>query len=460
MYQVKLTMFPNNETRVSYCRMRPPSNAAEGDNQHPCQCPDGAECDCSNQTVLVNASPLDIKFDLGHVENSQESCHKPGWGDLPRPTRFTLHAHRTLLRCGGVIDRIAASPREVLFLTGTIPNGFDDGRITTSAYSAFIVYALKKWVSRCVPSKVDFYCWEYQKRGVLHLHYAVWVPKAKTRALLLEGFHEQWVRILLRIYDICGIDLCYSDNGCTDKSNTANIQAYAQEIYSSAGAYLAKYLSKGSQHSWSYTNKVLYPPTRWYGCSRPLLSLLKKMTVTDECIHIFRRNALTQYQDVATMLSSTSDVAYEYHSRYTESSTTVAYLTSHIGIEQCQIMMQSHNSLNGQTSQKPIAKRVVLRLRFHQQKWHISPANLSSVYTPFAALSLEKLLHGRSLNIIEAMEICDGFQYLLFLRYQNKPTQPESYERSQQELKRMYQAIREAYLTKQLELTEMLTKLD
>lgn len=434
MYRVKLMQYPNHETRLVLSKLPPPGDPYK--EKVPTPVNDRVD---SNQNVLVNQDDclvpsLTLAPNSTPVENCFGAPSKPGFGDIPRYTAFGNNARRTILRCGGVLDEIVTDPKHIVFLTGTIPNGYDDGRITASAYSSWLVQQLKLWIGKHVQSKLDFYVWEYQKRGALHLHYCVYAPRDSSRNKILRGFHKVWVRLLLRLSSATGVDMCYSSPRGTNKDKTDDIQAYAQEIRASAAAYLAKYTSKEAGQLVSRDSRRLYPPTRWWGCSRPLLRELRNRTKTVESHTISRRQAESQYEDVSTLLHSTSDRCYDYKDTSGRASITVAYRTATIGLEQCQILMRdtkmSTQSQNGQTT----AESVITSLKAIIRTSGLAPVNYCQRYSPYSEQALNELLHSKSPSIIAVMEVLNATQYLLWSTYQNRPRRPVWYERAQRRL--------------------------
>ena len=429
MYRVKLTTYPNNETRAVFCRMPPPKREMFDDDSPPCQESSSLASIATNQNVLVNDPLLDIRFKLEPNCMPVENSDKPGWGGLPRPSCFGLNARRSLLRRGGMLDRVAGSPNEVVLLTGTIPNGYDDGRITTSAYSSYIVHTLKDWVNKRVPGKHDMYVWEYQQRGALHLHYAVWIPNPQIRKYIIEGFHNRWCGILHSVYQKTGVDLLAGDGGYTDKDRWQYVQARGEEIYHAIGAYLSKYLGKDAGRLPPPTSKVLYPPCRWWGCSRPLTKATAEATIEQEAYTISQREGLTLYQDIDTLLSGHSEISHSYPSKVGFAFTTAAYKTTNIGLQSCQALMASKNSrLKQNTSQSREAQTYML-LRGLAQRYSISVALCYAHYTPYASLALEGLFSGRLLSIIETMQVVDALVSLLLWKYHKTSYRPSGYGR-------------------------------
>lgn len=424
MYRVTLTHYPNEETRCVYTLLPPAKDPFREPELTPCQSESFDAESETNQNVLVNSPPLTLGPNSKPVENCFGKPSSPGWGDIPRFTQFGLNAKRTIMRCGGTLDKMVGHPSEVVFLTGTIPNGYDDGRITASAYSSWLLHSLKAWVNKYAKSKLDFYVWEYQRRGSLHLHYCVWVPCPIARGKILRRFRDEWLKLLLRLSEATGVDMCYSSPNGSSKDKTECIQAYAQEVRSSCTAYLAKYCSKSVEVARNMGGRVCLPPTRWWGCSRPLLAALRRGTVHHELTTMSRRHAQVKYEDVSTLLHSTSDVCHSYNDKVGRASITVAYQTAITGLNQCQMLMEdtkmSTQSRNGQTT----SASVITSLRAIIRTSGLAPVNYAQGYTPYSEKALNELNNSESPSIIAVMEVLVATQYLLWSMYRNRNNKP------------------------------------
>jgi len=384
-----------------------------------------------NQNVLVNSSYLTLGPNSKPVENCFGKQSRSGFGDIPRETKFGNNARRTLLRVGAVLDGLMDGPSEAVFLTGTIPNGYDDGRITASAYSGWFVHSLKAWVNKYASSKHDFYVWEYQRRGSLHLHYCVWVQCPIARRKVIERFHEEWVRLLLRITVATGVDLCYSSPNGTSKDNTAYIQAYAQEVRLSVAKYLSKYCGKEAASMARDKQRNLYPPSRWWGASRPLLQELKRRTCETNLVTIGMRDAYRVYDDVSAVLYNTSEEAYNWEDKSGRSRVTVAYQTAKIGKEQCQILMNNPSHQTESQGNLPKSELMTTSLRAIHKRAGLTQEAFYNHYTPYSATLVSKLQACESLTIIEYMELANGTLYLLWSRYRNRNGKPSWYPRAE-----------------------------
>lgn len=192
-----------------------------------------------------------------------------GYGEKPlRKTKFTRKASQSIQRLGRAMDEFAQKPSEILFFTGTIPGTGSAQFEAVARWSSWIVHRLKAWIAKRVEAKHDFYCWELQKRGALHLHYAIHVPDLDVRFELRTKIKNEWIRLLESVSELTGTDVfANTERGFSHRSNTDLVQADCQEVEKSVGAYLGKYLSKGKS---AENSTGVFSPCRWWGASRPL----------------------------------------------------------------------------------------------------------------------------------------------------------------------------------------------
>lgn len=216
-----------------------------------------------------------------------------------------------------------APPEECLFLTGTLPGSTADSYRSIAEWSGYIVHRLKSWIGNYATQKLDFYCWEYQKRGALHLHYCVHLPDVASRAFILGGFHEWWVTILHSIGEKSKCDMFRKNSHKTHLGNTAVVRAVAEVCRKSPARYLAKYLTKsatplrGAGRSFS--------PSRWWGTSRPLKKLCDSLTQTIEIIECGYHKARSLWEEINHVCVSSDSVTYEYRHKVGSGHTIVSY---------------------------------------------------------------------------------------------------------------------------------------
>ena len=305
MREIKICGYPNNEVRVTMYSVRA-------------------------KRFQESDSPLDIisKLEPAHksvpVERTRDP--KPGYGKSGKVISFSAYARRQLLRSGAALStKCPRAPQECIFLTGTLPGSTLDAKRAIAQWSAYAVHSLKSWVSKRVPEKLDMYCWEFQKRGALHLHYAVWCPDPKGRQYIITHFKEQWTRILDAIGEKSGVDVWRKNANYTHANNKDVLQADAQECHKSIANYLAKYVSKSEQQRKNNHWRECYQSRLW-GVSRPLLKLTRSLS-TEAVFAIGRTyKAEAKYQEILSVLESYALKSYGYRVGYSDARVVVGYL--------------------------------------------------------------------------------------------------------------------------------------
>lgn len=253
---------------------------------------------------------------------------KPGFGGTPRITRFGNNARRTLSRCSGVFDRDGIPPGEIVFLTGTLPGGTREAMDALAKWSSYAVDLLKSHISKMgIASAYSMYVWEHQKRGALHLHYAIHVPDEMLRSRLIDRFKSIWTHVIDAICVKSSVNLWLSEKGVNWAEKKEVIQADAQAVYKSVGSYLAKYLGKQAPYS---THKDAFgvpylPPVRWWGCSRPLLSRMHQLTkrMTIERCSLYKIQSIRN--SMLEILTYSANPVHTYFSRCRTSQVFVTY---------------------------------------------------------------------------------------------------------------------------------------
>lgn len=297
MYQVRLTTYAGGELEIATSRLSiksPPSDT-----------------DAGNPTPkLQESAPLDYSFQLETARRARVS----GYGEPPtRLTRFTRKASKTIQRCARALDEYSQSPGHILFFTGTLPGTGADKYEALAKWSSYVVHRLKAWVAKRLPSKFDFYCWELQKRGALHLHYAVHCPDESIAQELIDGFKDEWINLLKTVGSKTGVNLFVNEGRGIDWLNhPEHIQAKTERVVKSVGAYLGKYLGKASRGE---TKQGRFNPCRWWGCSRPLRELEKSMR--QEHIEFLSKpgKAIEFANDVLTFAGNMADSCFRWVNR-------------------------------------------------------------------------------------------------------------------------------------------------
>lgn len=367
MYRIVAQQFPNNETRVTMSSVSGGRDPFD-DEPAPHECttvdfPLLERLSLQGEAEKVSSDPLSL------VPNSKTQRSRAGYGELPvKPTRFGMNAKRSLIRSGGALEKTAPTD-ETLFLTGTLPGSTEDSFRAIAAYASYIVNGLKAWVSNYAPQKLDFYCWELQKRGALHLHYAVWIPDDKCRAHILESFRGWWIQILHRVGEMASVDMFRKNSGKTWLDDESKVRAVAEVCRKSVARYLAKYLSKSAAPKRGSSRA--FSPARWWGVSRPLKALTDSMTLTCEVITSGYHAVRSMWEEIRSVSDSSESVTYSYRHKVGEGSTVIMFTKEDPDREQ---LWQEINSLQTRKMESLIGRSetpsmVLKRVKTKQVKW-------------------------------------------------------------------------------------------
>lgn len=316
MYRIVAQSFPNNEIRVVWSSLPHPKEPKSEEIL--------SNDEIVNTDTTVNpSSEKKSPPPLSLVPNSQTERSDAGFGRLPdKATAFGLNAKRSLIRRGAAMEH-TAPPEECLFLTGTLPGSTEDSYRAIAAWSGYIVHRLKSWVGNYATQKLDFYCWEYQKRGALHLHYCVHLPDVTSRDFILRGFHNWWVEILHAVGEKSQCDMFRKNSNKTHLGNTRVVRAVAEVCRKSPARYLAKYLTKSAAPLRGAARS--FSPSRWWGTSRPLKTLCDSLTQTIEIIECGYHKARSLWEEINHACTSSDSVTYEYKHKVGSGHTLVSY---------------------------------------------------------------------------------------------------------------------------------------
>jgi hypothetical protein len=312
---VRMQTFPNNEIRCVFYYARDKVDTLIPDQ------PSDSE------------SPLDITSKLktpqfdGHLYLEAVSLMdspKAGYGVPGQGNGFSTNGRRRMLRAGAVLDELADYPQQILFATGTLPGSTYESKLAMAAWSGWAVNAMKAWFAKRVPDKLDMYVWEFQKRGALHIHYAILVKDTATRKRLLKEWKPQWQRIIDGIGIKAGVDMWRKNANYTHANNKEVLQADIQECEKSIARYLSKYVSK-SQQQYLDNHWKQCKPSRFWGISRPLCKALERRTVTEVIPLRNRRELETMHEDCLSVLTSNCEIVHTYEVKKARAKVLVAY---------------------------------------------------------------------------------------------------------------------------------------
>lgn len=246
-----------------------------------------------------------------------------GYGREGRSSIFSRHARRVLIEAGAALDESA--PRdECLFITLTHPGSTNESFKALAEWSGYIVHRFKSWIAKKVPSKLDFYTWEWQKRGALHLHYCVHCPSLEAFKEIQASVKKEWIRLIDSVCERSGVDLWGRGSGGSWSGYKSVVRVEAARVKKSVASYLAKYLSKASKIGVDGEGRRFFP-SRWYGVSRGLRDKIRDLSVSLIVGASWSyRAARLQYDDIFQELGLWADRVYEYKCGPTQGLSAVA----------------------------------------------------------------------------------------------------------------------------------------
>ena len=187
--------------------------------------------------------------------------------------------------CGAALETLSHDPRFCHVTTLTLPANTHEAFECIAARSGDIINSLFQPIRRLYPdTNCWFFVWEYQSRGALHAHIAHYHPDECEGMLIGNIIIEKWHQILCDISTDTGIDmfLAKERDRCTIRQFH---QHHTQPMRKSVAGYFAKYASKASEKEENnYVRKfsLMYPPTRFWGCSSQL-KLIRKNNSFHNC---------------------------------------------------------------------------------------------------------------------------------------------------------------------------------
>lgn len=199
-------------------------------------------------------------------QNAATSRRRGGWGFQAKPTKFGRNARHRLLEAGAVIDQeFGTNCYEV---TLTVPGSLREAFMVVANYSGWLCDRLLREVRRTPETQHWFYCWEWQKRGALHLHFAIAgssLPDVKKVAQKLE---YDWFELLLELGEKTNVDLFRKNRNFTWRNRPEKWQSHVSPIRKSCAAYFSKYAGKSTNTQ--PRAGFSFFPARWWGSSRAI----------------------------------------------------------------------------------------------------------------------------------------------------------------------------------------------
>jgi hypothetical protein len=156
--------------------------------------------------------------------------------------------------------------KNAIFFTGTIPGSGWRIAAVIAAYSGKIINRVKQWFRDNLRDTYSFFSvWEWQKRGMLHLHLCVASNETSKLESLRLQLARRWITLLQDISWDAKVDVFRKNASWTWQDNLEMVQTQAIWVEKSIARYLSKYSAKATK---TQTKPTFFCPSRWWSTDR------------------------------------------------------------------------------------------------------------------------------------------------------------------------------------------------
>ena len=199
---------------------------------------------------------------------------------VSKPKKFGAKQGHKIRESGAALDILCnGQPSKARVVTLTLPADTCEAKKAIAAYSGYAINRIFQPVRRDYPECNNwFFVWEYQRRGALHLHIAIYHDDNQTSKQIGDRLIETWHDVLVDIgfKANCCMFTSKKKDRCTIRSLHQNVN---QEMKKSCGGYFSKYAAKGENgkerikmERWS----KLYSPSRFWGSSQSIKVIVRE----------------------------------------------------------------------------------------------------------------------------------------------------------------------------------------
>lgn len=227
--------------------------------------------------VEVDLSKLDIIREFQDATVEPVPTPKRGYGEAVRPTTFSASARHRILEGGALFDRFLAETNDGYFVTFTLPGSTPEAYDALSRWSGYMANRVLQCLRDYQRDTYWFYVWELQKRGALHLHLFLSLPKGAESDVLNGRLRDVWYRALGDVQTQSGVDMFLH----SDRKHHTPAEFYQydfQAVETTPAQYISKYVGKDALaprgRNGVEGGGFQYYPHRWWGMCRQLKRLI------------------------------------------------------------------------------------------------------------------------------------------------------------------------------------------
>ena len=253
-------------------------------------------------------SRLDIRNEF--QDRALKVKNRGGWGFSPKPTKFGKNARHRLLEAGAIMDNLYQ--KNVVEVTCTIPGSTAESFRIVSQWSGWIMNRITQILRDSKHDPAWFYVWELQKRGALHLHFAIGSSKLSDALNLAQEIEFKWFELLLELRDKTDVDVFRKNAKWSWRDKPQSWQSHVLPIYQSVAAYFSKYVAKQSNNC--ARNYKKYPPARWWGSSKSIKEGIEnaRIKIAIEVSLPMEKTALSFLRDAINSFDPVKKYRYDF----------------------------------------------------------------------------------------------------------------------------------------------------
>lgn len=183
---------------------------------------------------------------------------------LPTRKYFRQSGRIRVMESASIATRLYG--KNAIFCTMTIPGSGWRIAAAIAGSSGKIINRVKQWFRDNLKGTYSYFSvWEWQKRGMLHLHCCVASNDVENLETLRKGLKQRWITLLQDISWDCKIDVFRKNLNWTWQDDLETCQMEAVWVTKSIVRYIAKYASKCVN---TRTRPKFFCPTRWWSTDR------------------------------------------------------------------------------------------------------------------------------------------------------------------------------------------------
>ena len=237
----------------------------------------------------------------------QDREPKTGHGGHIRARRFTRYAAQWIREAAACLERECGT--NVVFCTATLPGSTTAAMKVLAAYSSYLTELLNQWLRDNVEGVMMIGVWEFQKRGALHLHWAVGRKAPGGLEVIKTELKTWWCKVLARLSRETGIDLFGRQHGGSWAKHWNKVQVDVEPVRKSISRYLSKYITKGHRLR---NNEHAFPPASWWSCSSAIKQLVRSARKETGSIEVEVITAKQGYEHIASILKACSQSNFQF----------------------------------------------------------------------------------------------------------------------------------------------------